>query len=451
MLSIVKNEQLVLNCIWETPELIYKFDKNYFISDVAFSIFESIKELYENKVNYSINDVVALGNAKNNLVTKENLESLRKQDFDLGSFEYYFKTLKKNYAKGLIEDKLLKETLIEVSSKGELNVEKLESLISEMEKNLDLIKGKDSLLRSLEEVTTNYQGILIRRQRGEYKFPTGDSHLDRFLATGYAPGEITTFFAASGVGKSVYALNQISRQINKRIPSLYLTLEMSEIATMDRMIALRQKVPASFFRLNEDDELPEEAFKLLKNETDKLRAYKDSFFLVDDPSLSLSDFEMLVKEAQKKMKTQYLIATIDLFTMLSDVGQKADEIEEAMNMLHKIAKRNRIHVVIIVQANRNADSAKITNIEQIHNLRPAPNTIKNSQAIFERSRLVISLFRPKYYAQRLFPESEELDLMDDILELQILKQSNGNIGQVIKYIFDAETFRVYPYLEEEDI
>lgn len=450
MLSIIKTEQSCLNCIWDNPDLLYKLDQDYWNTNAARSIKDSIQELYENKVPITINEIVAIGNKKDSTITKENLEKLRNQEYDIASFDFYLKNLRKNWAKEQIEDRLLKNTLLEVSKKGDLNVEVVRELVADIDRKLEVIEGKDSLLRSLNEVAENYRGVLIKRKRGEYKFSTGDSHLDSHLAQGFPPGEITTLFGATGVGKSMFALNLVNKQINKRIPSVYYTLEMSEIASMDRLISIRQKIPASFFRLNEDGELPDEAFKLLEQESRYLKKYEDSFFLVENPSISLSDFEVTIKEAQKRMNTRYLIATVDLFTMLSDVGQKADEIEQAMNKLHSIVKRTGIHALIVVQANRSADGARVATIEQINNLRPSLNHIKNANAMAERSRLVLGAFRPKYYASRLFPESEDLELMEDQLQLQILKQSSGEVGKIIRYVYDAECFRVYPLISEED-
>lgn len=450
MLSIIKTEQSCLNCIWDNPDLLYKLDQDYWNTNAARSIKDSIQELYENKVPITINEIVAIGNKKDSTITKENLEKLSNQEYDIASFDFYLKNLRKNWAKEQIEDRLLKNTLLEVSKKGDLNVEVVRELVADIDRKLEVIEGKDSLLRSLNEVAENYRGVLIKRKRGEYKFSTGDSHLDSHLAQGFPPGEITTLFGATGVGKSMFALNLVNKQINKRIPSVYYTLEMSEIASMDRLISIRQKIPASFFRLNEDGELPDEAFKLLEQESRYLKKYEDSFFLVENPSISLSDFEVTIKEAQKRMNTRYLIATVDLFTMLSDVGQKADEIEQAMNKLHSIVKRTGIHALIVVQANRSADGARVATIEQINNLRPSLNHIKNANAMAERSRLVLGAFRPKYYASRLFPESEDLELMEDQLQLQILKQSSGEVGKIIRYVYDAECFRVYPLISEED-
>ena len=451
MLSIVKTEQQCLNCLWDDPRNIYKFDQPYFVSQVGNDFLESLKQLYENEVPFTVDDVVAVGNKRNSAITRENIESLRSVEYDPASFDFYFQSLRKNFAKHKIENKLLRETLLEVSSKGELDTQNIRSLIEDMNSSLDMIEGKESALHSLGESLSNYRGVLVQRKRGEYKFPTGDSHLDRHLETGYPPGEITTYFGPTGVGKSTYVLNQVSRQINKRIPSVYFTLEMSEVATIDRLIAQRQRVPQSFFRLNEDGELPEGAFEVLEKEVEHLQSLKNNFFLVDDSSLSRHDLEHLIQEAQRRMQTRYLVASIDLWSMLSDSGEKASEIEEAMNGMHAIAKRNGVHIVIVVQANREAEKTGIRGPEEVYKLRPGIVNIKNSAAIAERSRRVLGIFRPRYFVERLLPEHPELPFIDDILEVQVLKNSNGPVGQIIRYYYDAECFRVYPYIDESEL
>jgi hypothetical protein len=163
MIGIVKLEQQVLNCIWDSPELIYKFDRDYFISSVASDILATMQFLHEANIDISVNDLVANGNERNNGITKENLEMLRSQDYQLENFEFYFKNLKKNFAKNQIQEKLLKDVLINTSSKGELDIEKLESLVTEIQTNLDMIQGKESMLRSMEALGKTYRGVLVDR------------------------------------------------------------------------------------------------------------------------------------------------------------------------------------------------------------------------------------------------------------------------------------------------
>ena len=71
----------------------------------------------------------------------------------------------------------------------------------------------------------------------------------------------------------------------------------------------------------------------------KYAGKNSKFFLVDNPSISTKDVEVLIKEAKKKMGVDYLICTLDLATMLTDMGEKPSEIEQSMNRLSAIAKK----------------------------------------------------------------------------------------------------------------
>jgi replicative DNA helicase len=376
---------------------------------------------------------------------------LRSQEYRLEDFDFYFRNLKKNYAKNQIQEKLLKDVLINTSSKGELNIEKLESLVTEIQTNLDMIQGKESMLRSMEALGQTYRGVLVDRMKGKSKFSTGDSFLDKSLAVGFASGQITTIFGATGIGKSMFALNLISKQINKSIPCLYISMEMDEMSTMDRLMAMRQRVSTSMFHTQSDGTFNDIAFTILDEEMKKYAGKNSKFFLVDNPSISTKDVEVLIKEAKNKMGVDYLICTLDLATMLTDMGEKPSEIEQSMNRLSAIAKRQNVHIVCIVQANRGVDAKSIEVVESIKKLKPKSlHGIKNSAAFAERSRIVLSVFRAKYYANMLFPNEPETQIMDDIFEVSVLKQSQGLAGTEVKYLYEPEFFRLYPYLEVED-
>ena len=452
MFSIVNIEKQNLNCLWDKPELIYKFDRPYFVSEVGRDIFFTIKELFEADIKITSDEIAIYGNSRNPTITKENLLALRESAYSVDNFEFYFTSLKKKYAQHEIEEKILKDTLVQASSKGELNLEKLEELSYALQENIDIIRGKESVLQSIQQIGGRYRQTLKDRIAGKYKFSTGDSVLDNYVVKGFAPGQITTLYGATSVGKSVFALNLFNKQINKKIPSLYVNLEMDETSTMDRLIALRRRIPSRSleFKDPETDEA-ELVFKLLDEEIQLLMKNNNRFFIVDDPSLSISDLELLIKESKKRFRSDYLVCTIDLLTMLSDIGSTPQDLEASMNRLHELAKRQHVHLMGVVQANRSADSATVASIDQLDRLRPRSlHSIKNSASFAERSRLVLSVFREKHYASELFPDDPGLEFMDDIMKITILKQSAGQVGQIVKYLYEPEFFRLFPYIENDE-
>jgi hypothetical protein len=82
-------------------------------------------------------------------------------------------------------------------------------------------------------------------------------------------------------------------------------------------------------------------------------------------------------------------------------------------------------------------------------LRPQLNHVKNSHALGERSRVDLSAFRAKYYAERYLQAIPEIDEMEDVLSVQILKQSQGKVGTMMDYAFEGEIFRCFPIDHQE--
>jgi len=451
VLSVAKNEQQLLCCLIKNPSFIYFVESKYFISNIARDIFDTVKSLMDQEVTITVNHMINDGNKRNESITEEKINGLLAVDYDANQFNFYLRRLKTDYAKAKINNFVLEEVIHETSKKGELDVELLRTLVSKIEENIHIVEGKENLLISPGEMYEQYLEILKKRFRGEISYRTGDSYLDKHLLMGFAPGLITTIFGATGVGKSVYALNLVNKQINKRIPSLYLSLEMDMISTMDRLAGMRGRFPISILYPHEKtDMLPGNIEQYFEQE--KKYLYKnDRFYFVEESNLSIADVEVLIRLAKEKMGVDYLVVTIDLLTMLKDFnlrgGNKAEVYENAMNFLHQMARKNNVHIVAVVQANRDADDAKIRTIAEIPvKLKPVINNVKNGHAIAERSRVVISTFRAKYYAERFFEDSDELEIMEDLMEIDILKQNMGSLGH-LKYLYDGSTARITKYMK----
>ena len=448
---LITNELQVLCLIFKDAKHLDQFDDNYFVSTEGRDLLCSLKELNSKGVDSSINNIFSDANKRNPAITVEFLKKVANTECNEKAFHYYFNRLKKDFAKYNIENKILKETLIEVSRKGELNVEKVRNLITSMQTNLDMIESRESLLLSTSKMTTIYDNVLRDRDKGLLNYSTGDFHLDKILTTGFMPGYITTIFAATGIGKSAFALNLINSEINLGIPCIYFSLEMDLIATMDRLIALRRRIP---FRDLQSSRMgvPEYVMKDFAEEKIRMDGIND-FFFIEESNLSLPNIRALTKEAQKRMNTNYMVVFIDLLTMVKEFSSKykskADASEDAMNWLHTMVKDLMIHAVVVVQANREADKVKIRVPEEIHRLSPQIDNIKNSNAFSERSRNVVSIFREKFYMEKFFPDNERLEVMEDIMEVKVGKQTQGVANQTLKYLYVPQYFLCTPILEDE--
>jgi replicative DNA helicase len=451
LLSIATLEQTMLNSLRSNPEFILRLDKNYFVSALAKSIFEVQKECFLADMEPSVENLIIHGSKRNASITKELLQSLEKVNFNPDEFEQQLKLLKKSYAKDRIENHILKETLVETSKKGELNIEKIEALKNEMTEALDLIQGKESLLHNLDNMFDRYHSTLLKRRKGEQQYPTGDAILDRYLTLGFAPGHMTTFMADSGVGKSVVALNLANKQINKRVPCLYITLENNEELTMDRLVSMRTGINYEDLYFKHEGIDTERLFETFLKEKELLKTM-NTFLLVDEADLSLDNIELLIKESKRRMAVDYLCVFLDLQSMVRDFTESIDpqSIEQAVNKQHRIAKRQNCHFVNVLQTNGSSVDFKPKSVKDCEKFRFTNiGNIKNARAFGERSRAVIGVVRPKMIAENVFgKENAEVEIMSDLLILQIIKQNQGRLGN-IKYLFMPEKFRLYRYIEKE--
>ncbi len=351
----------------------------------------------------------------------------------------------------VIKQKLLKVVdELKISASRGLDYEKVTGLLYQADK---VLRGGEtgSILKDTDIWTTEYIAELNERAKG-ISYSYGDVFLDQLLYKGAYPGAITTIAAATGQGKSTYVLNLINHYIEMQIPAMYISLEMSGIDTFDRLLSIRREIPTSALYRNDSSLL--DIIPVVEEEREELKK-NERFFFVEEPHISIARLQNMIKEFKQRTGQEYAIIAIDLVTQLSDFMNASNKMsvasamEFAMNELNALAKEMNVHIIAVVQFNRDADNHKVMSMEDLDMLRPSLNNIKNSAAIAERSRVVLGLFRKKYYADRYLQDIPEAEIMEDILEVNILKNSSGVVGNRLNYLFDGEFFKISPYLQSD--
>lgn len=293
-----------------------------------------------------------------------------------------------------------------------------------------------------------YEKDFTDRQNGKvYQF---NDFLDKIILDGPTPGNGGIITASTGMGKSALCLNVINDVAfgPKPAPTIYLTLEMGSTQTMDRLLSIRTKIPYKDI-VKPDKDVVEDIKKALDKELDYIESVK-TFRISENPSLTLRQVRKHIQEFQADLVAMglppYCICFIDLLTMIKEFSKMveglnlAQAIEIAMNNLNAMAKELGIFYIGVVQLNRSVESTKVTSLESINNLKPQRAAIKNANAILERCRWCISLFRKRYYADA-YLEPEVAEMVEDIIEVSVLKQNNGKVGH-IDLLFDGETFSI---------
>jgi replicative DNA helicase len=299
----------------------------------------------------------------------------------------------------------------------------------------------------------NYKAELLERKKGLH-YPFNDVFLDQTLTKKAAPGQIVLLAGATGTGKSIYGLYLMSGLVNTDIPCLYFSPEMDEISTMDRWMAMRKNIPVDMWYSTG----PEMDALIDIVDKEKIALKDKAFRFIDEPDITLEQIRHHIREFKLAYKVDYLIVFVDLITQVREFMDMSSNknaslptiMEKAINKVNAIAKKENVCIVAIAQMNRDADSAKITTMQDIDKLRPTLNTIKNSAALAERSRAVLSVFRAKYYSDRYLPNDEEAREEPDVLEIQVVKQNMGRVGNIGKYNFNGPTFKLNVLMEGND-
>lgn len=449
--AIVVAEYRLLNALVQNKEFRNdsRVHEDLFLHETAKSIFQAIEKLNKNNINISQASLLQASAELDYNINKGIIESVFdvKQE-DINSLDDILYRLTESKKKQIIRKKLRELSSLS-EEEGDLNYDKLMGGIYDIDSTLKK-SNNNSILKSYSQWSDEYIEELKRRSKGKH-YTFGDPILDKAIRKGAYPGAITTIAGATGQGKSTYVRNLISGLIDLTAPSIYISLEMSGIDTYDSLLSCRRSILLEDLYSYGSDAIS--LIDVVEQEKEEQKNNRN-FYFIEEPNLSFPKLRSIIKEFKQRTGSDYLIVAIDLVTQMREFSgggnnkSVANSYEEAMNLQNIIAKEENVHFINVVQFGRNADSLKIASIEDLERLRPSLNDIKNSQAIAERSRVVLSVFRKKYYADRYLIGVEGADAIPDIMELQVLKNSSGRAGDIYKYYFEGDFFRVTPMLEE---
>lgn len=448
-LSSITNELQLLHFLIDEPERVVAIRENYFLSTDGHDLYDVLYDLYQHGVKPTKDNIVGAGNCVNDKITPELIDTILSTQYDPLAFDHYKFLLQEAYSQDRIQSYILRECSKTVTTKGRLDIERMETLVSDLQDCISLAKSSEEELKFTDTLFTSYEKTVEQRVEGEKFYTTGCSKLDAVLPTGFAPKEMTTIFGSTGVGKSTFKMYLKNRLVNRDVPCLDITLEMSETSEMDRWMASRLRIPMSYLVGKPNEPVDESVLQMIRNEKSKLLKRK-KYAMLDTSKLSIPELEKVIVQFKLKSQSDYAVVFVDLATMLDEFGSgEAKDYEKAVNLLHPVAKRTNTHLVLVVQAvQKSLENHRPTTLQGINLFRPSLASIKNSSAIAERSRTVLSVFRAKYYATRFFPDDPQVDELEDVVEVQVLKSSNGAVGQRVQYLHDEGMFRLFAVAED---
>jgi replicative DNA helicase len=432
---------------------------DHFQDDFLKEVIKNYNSLKSKELSFSTNTALVehlIIESKSNGVELdfEKLSKIKQSFTDFENIDYSIDLLKNDYHKNVVA-KTLMSNLISKSSSG--GIVKADEIVEDLDKLKKLLISNDTnVFLNPEELSERYYRTLIDREDPRKKKSIGFKVLDKSVTRPGAPKEITIFAALRAVGKSTFRQIIENNLINKNVPVVSFSLEMSEESTMDRMISSKTNIPMIDLNKESKKQLMDSRLK----RTLKEFKTKKNFLFTDRSDFSFDKIDAALYKAKEifrkngtfdKIGEEYMIITIDVLNMVSDFGsQEPTDILKAMDKLHNLVKKHNVHCIGIVQINETKlRGGKIwKSPEDLNSYRPNLEDIYGGAGYAQRARVVGILHRPKALKERMFPEMKEIwDAEPDILEFHCVKQNDG-ILFLEKFIFDGEKMRISPLIDE---
>jgi replicative DNA helicase len=244
---------------------------------------------------------------------------------------------------------------------------------------------------------------------------TGFPDLDHLLG-GLHQSELTILAARPSMGKTALAMNIGEHvAIATREPVLFISLEMSSVELIDRMLCSLAQVNSH--RMRAGTVRHEDRQRLV----DKAAEISAAPLYVDDsPSRTVTEIAAAARRTTKKEGKLGLVI-IDYLQLIEPDNPRdprQEQVAKIARRLKGLAREIKVPVLCLAQLNRQAEATR-------ENHRPRLSHLRESGAIEQDADVVMFVHREEYY--RSGDEQEEVAGQAEII---VAKQRNGPVGDV---------------------
>jgi replicative DNA helicase len=277
--------------------------------------------------------------------------------------------------------------------------------------------------RLIGEALDDYVSTLERRHGGEIRgMSTGFADIDRVLSGGLQDGNLVIVAGRPSMGKSAFTSCVALHVARDGNPAAILSMEMTEIEQIDRVVATIGRVPlADVLDAN-----------LAGDSGDRILAavgqMRDLPLVIDDES-GLSAHQVMSKARQIKRKHGLRLLIVDALGLMDyDANKAVSELGAITKAMKGFAKEMGIPVILLCQLSRKC--------EERTDKRPIMSDLRDSGNIEQDADVVLMLYRDEYY------NPDTLD--KGIAEVLIRKNRQGKLGVVpLTFIGDQTRFESF--------
>lgn len=278
---------------------------------------------------------------------------------------------------------------------------------------------------TLAEASSSFLDFLEqeeRKEKGEKesKILTGINDFDLVFG-GFKAGQMITLAAATGMGKSSFALNIALNMLFDGKNVAFFSLEMNENEIANKSLACLSgvdsyKIENSFWKEHEHEEVLKAYYELKKLESN---------LFLECNHLNLSDFKRKSRILRKKNKVDIII--LDYLQLIENNSNSRNNREQDVSTISRTCKQLAMELGIPIITLAQLSRA----VHTTNDRKPKLHHLRDSGSIEQDSNAVLFLYSDDYY-------NDDPLTHTGITELIIAKNRGGKTGSV-EVKFDKKT------------
>lgn len=277
----------------------------------------------------------------------------------------------------------------------------------------DSVNVKTDGFTHISDVMVNTVLAASEVRKGLTGIPTGFEDLDR-MTLGWQKNDLVIIGARPSMGKTAFMLNTAEHAAKSGALVPIYSLEMSEEALGNRMIASNGCIDSKRLKQGAGVLNGEEWSKLIESSGE---LSKIDIRINSQAGINISQIEIEMRKMRRENPNREILCMIDyLQLVLGDArlfGNKTQEMGDISRRLKLLAKELGITIIALSQLSRG--------VEQRQDKRPMMSDIRESGQIEQDADVIAFLYREDYY------NKEE---QNNIIELIIQKNREGAVGTV---------------------
>nr|DAP55083.1 MAG TPA: DnaB-like replicative helicase [Caudoviricetes sp.] len=387
----------------EKAMLYYLIFENYecelidadFTTRLNKKIFKAIQSLKRAK------EEITMLTVKNKLTDEKNILS-----YLATLSENIYSTTAESVYKKLIQltKKRQMQTLLNESVTKIKDAENIDIDIEKVIKELNKIEEREVKEESLKEQIIDTLDMIEKnmKNKNDYSLYTGMLDLDQ-LTCGLHNEELTIIGARPGMGKTTFALQIADYIAKKKIPVMFISLEMSEEQIITKLIAKDTRINSTKMRLGTLTD--QEAVKVYEAGAE----LEEKSLYITSNLRTIQQIEVEARKMKNKKNIGLIIIDyIQLIKSSQKFNLREQEVADITRTLKLLTLELKIPIIGLCQLNRNATRQE-----------PMLSDLRESGAIEQDADNVIFIY-----------QEEETDAAAPVVTIKLAKQRAGSTGKV---------------------